>query len=102
MKLLRLTLLTLLILALLLVASIISFSIGMAQFESAQPQFSWLQWGCDAVVGLLTWPTRWLWTPWASTHLPNSFEWLLLLVNCGLWALLINCAAHWVTRGASR
>ena len=42
------------------------------------------------ITPVLMSPLYWLWTPWVSKNIHNSIEWLLFLLNSGLWGLVIE------------
>lgn len=70
---------------LLVVCYMTAFTLSMDRFDQYDAKVSAAEYISGSLAEILMSPGRYLWTSWASTHLHNVFEWLLLFANSALW-----------------
>ena len=63
---------------------VLAIGSGMDRFDTGAPPSS-LESGVDAAARVLMLPLSLVWNQWMSEHLPDVFEWLLLVVNSAIW-----------------
>lgn len=66
-----------------------SFAVGMDRFDNPRDP-TLIENAFKNITQVLMSPLFWLWTPWMSKNVHNIIEWLLFILNSGLWALLIE------------
>ena len=66
-----------------------SFGAGMDRFDNPRDP-TLIEKAFEYITQILMSPLYWLWTPWMSKNVHNSIEWILLLLNSGLWGLVIE------------
>jgi hypothetical protein len=66
-----------------------SFGAGMDRFDNPRDP-TLIEKTIEYITLILMSPLYWLWTPWMSKNVHNSIEWLLFLLNSGLWGLVLE------------
>ena len=67
----------------------ISIGVGMDMFDSPKDP-TIIERASTHLTQILMSPLYWLWTPWMSKNVHHSIEWILFLLNSGLWGLVIE------------
>ena len=68
---------------------IFTFGAGMDRFDSLK-EATLIEKSIEYITLVLMSPLYWLWTSWMSKNIHDSIEWLLFLLNSGLWGLVIE------------
>ena len=66
-----------------------TFGAGMDRFDSLKEP-TLIEKSIEYITLVLMSPLYWLWTSWMSKNVHDSIEWLLFLLNSGLWGLVIG------------
>jgi len=66
-----------------------AFTLSMERFDKVDENESAVEFVAVSLTNILMTPGRYIWTPWASKNLHNSFEWMLFIANSALWGVIL-------------
>lgn len=66
-----------------------AFTLSMERFDTGNASQSTAEYITGLVTNILMAPGKYVWTSWSSKNLHNAFEWLLVIVNSGLWGMVL-------------
>lgn len=74
---------------LLVVCYMTAFTLSMERFDKYDAKVSTVEYISGSLAEILMSPGRYFWTSWASKHLHDAFEWMLVFANSALWGVTL-------------